>query len=251
MPLVSVITPAYNAARFIGETMASVRAQSLEDWEMIIADDCSSDETCRIVSEATEQDPRIILVQQEKNSGPAATRNAALEKASGRFVAFLDSDDLWLPEKLARQTDFMLREDCAVSYTWYRRLSEDGHTLGRLIEAPASLNYRQCLKNSAIANLTSMIDTSKTGHVRINEIGYRAHDYSLWLSLLRQGHLARCLQEDLARYRSVTGSISSRPGESIHSVWRIYRDIEGLSSAYALWCLLHYACRAALKRRTF
>lgn len=251
MPLVSVITPAYNAARFIGETMASVQAQTLDDWEMIIADDCSRDETCQVVAEAAARDPRIVLVRQAKNSGPAATRNAALARASGRFVAFLDSDDLWLPEKLARQTDFMLREDCAVSYTWYRRISEDGATTGHLIESPASLTYRQVLKNAAIANLTSMIDTAKTGPVRINEAGYRAHDYILWLSLLRQGHRALCLQEDLARYRSVIGSISSPPARSAYWVWRIYRDIEKLSLPYAAWCLAHYASHALLKRRVF
>ena len=251
MPLVSVITPAYNAARFIGQTMASVQAQTLTEWEMIVADDCSGDETCRIVANAAGKDPRIVLVQQNKNSGPAAARNAALERARGRFIAFLDSDDLWMPEKLARQTDFMTREDCAVSYTWYRRVSEDGATLGHVIESPASLTYRQALKNAAIANLTSMIDTAKTGPVRINEAGYRAHDYILWLSLLRQGHRALCLQEDLARYRSVIGSISSPPGRSAYWVWRIYRDIEKLSLPYAAWCLAHYAGHALLKRRVF
>lgn len=251
MPLVSVITPAYDAARFIGETMASVQSQTLTDWEMIVADDCSKDDTCQIVTEASAQDPRIVLVRQEKNAGPAATRNAALERASGRFVAFLDSDDLWLPEKLARQTDFMIREDCAVSYTWYRRISEDSTTTGRVIESPASLTYRQVLKNAAIANLTSMVDTAKTGPIRINEAGYRAHDYILWLSLLRQGHRALCLQEDLARYRSVIGSISSPPARSAYWVWRIYRDIEKLSLPYAAWCLAHYASHALLKRWVF
>ncbi|WP_282607896.1 glycosyltransferase family 2 protein [Pelagibius sp. Alg239-R121] len=251
MPLVSVITPAYNAARFIGETIASVQAQSLQDWEMIIADDCSQDDTCEIVSRFASKDPRIVLVKQDKNSGPAATRNAALQRAGGRFIAFLDSDDLWLQEKLEHQTNFMNIKDCAVSYTWYRRVSEDGKTLGRVIEAPASQTYRQALKNAAIPNLTSMVDTAKTGPIRINEAGFRAHDYILWLSLLRQGHNALCLQEDLARYRSVVGSISSPPARSAYWVWRIYRDIEKLSLPYAAWCLLHYAGHALLKRRVF
>lgn len=251
VPLVSVITPAYKAARFIGETIASVRAQSLQDWEMIIADDCSPDETCKIVSDFAAKDPRIVLVRQETNSGPAAARNAALARASGRYIAFLDSDDLWLQKKLENQINFMKIKDCAVSHTWYRRLSEDGKLLGRVIEAPATLTYSQLLKNSAIGNLTGMIDTSKTGPVRINETGYRAHDYSLWLSLLRQGQKAYCLQEHLACYRAVTGSISSRRKESIESVWLIYRDIEKLSLIRSIWCLLHYAFHAVMKRRVF
>jgi teichuronic acid biosynthesis glycosyltransferase TuaG len=251
VPLVSVITPAYKAARFIGETIASVQAQSFQDWEMIIADDFSPDDTCAIVAALAEKDPRIVLLRREKNCGPAATRNAALARAGGRYIAFLDSDDLWLPEKLEHQIAFMKERDCAVSYTWYRRLSEDGSTLGRVIEAPASQTYRQALKNAAIPNLTSMVDTAKTGRIRINEAGYRAHDYILWLSLLRQGHSALCLQEDLARYRSVGGSISSPPARSAYWVWRIYRDIEQLSLPRAAWCLLHYAGHAVLKRRVF
>lgn len=251
LPLVSVITPAYKAARFIGETIASVKAQSLEDWEMIIADDCSPDETCKIVSELAAKDPRIILVRQESNSGPAAARNAALAHASGRYIAFLDSDDLWLQKKLENQVNFMAIKDCAISYTQYRRLSEDGKTLGRLICPPASQTYGQALKNAAIPNLTSMVDTEKTGPIRINEAGYRAHDYILWLSLLRQGHAAHCLQEDLARYRSVIGSISSSHRRSAYWVWRIYRDIEKLSLPHAAWCLLHYASHALMKRRVF
>lgn len=251
MPLVSIITPAYNAARFIGETIASVQAQSLQDWEMIIADDCSRDETCEIVSGFAAKDPRIQLVRQKTNGGPAAARNAALARASGRYIAFLDSDDLWLQKKLENQINFMAIKDCAVSYTQYRRLSEDGKTLGRLISPPASQTYHEALKNAAIPNLTSMIDTEKTGPIRINEAGFRAHDYILWLSLLRQGHAAFCLQEDLARYRSVVGSISSSHRRSAYWVWRIYRDIEKLSLPYAAWCLLHYAGHALLKRRVF
>lgn len=251
MPLVSVITPAFKAARFIGETIASVQAQSLQDWEMVIADDCSPDETCEIVAGFAAEDPRIRLLRQDRNHGPAAARNAALAQASGRYIAFLDSDDLWLPEKLEKQISFMTLKDCAISYTQYRRLSEDSKTLGHLIRPPASQTYREALKNAAIPNLTSMVDTAKTGPILINEAGYRAHDYILWLSLLRQGHAAHCLQEDLARYRSVVGSISSSHRRSAYWVWRIYRDIEKLSLPYAAWCLAHYAGHALLKRRVF
>lgn len=251
MPLVSVITPAFKAARFIGETIGSVQAQSLEDWEMMIADDCSPDDTCEVVAGFASKDPRIKLIRQDANQGPAAARNAALAQATGRYIAFLDSDDLWLPEKLEKQVDFMAQKDCAISYTCYRRLSEDSRTLGHLIRPPASQTYREALKNAAIPNLTSMVDTEKTGPIRINEAGYRAHDYILWLSLLRQGHTAHCLEEDLARYRSVVGSISSSHSRSAYWVWRIYRDIEKLSLPYAAWCLVHYAGHALLKRRVF
>jgi teichuronic acid biosynthesis glycosyltransferase TuaG len=249
VPRVSIITPAYNAAAHIGETIASVQAQTFEDWEMLIADDASSDDTCAVVAGFAAQDSRLTLIRQAENGGPAVARNAALAEARGRYICFLDSDDLWLPEKLERQLAFMAETGAAVGYTAFRRLSQDGRRVGKVIGVPASLTHEQLLKNTAIATLTVMIDREKTGPFRLTDAGY--DDYILWLELLGRGFTARGLQQDLARYRTVGGSVSSRPRRSIKWVWHIYRDIENLGPVMSLWCLAHYGVRAAIKRLRF
>lgn len=248
-PLVSVITAAYNAEGFIAETIASVQAQSLDDWEMLIADDASSDRTAEIVSAIAARDPRVRLIRLRENGGVARARNAALAQARGRYIAFLDSDDLWLPQKLERQIAFMSAHDAAVSYTAFRRINEDGSSLGRLVQVPARLTYRQLLKNTAIATLTGMVDTAKTGPIRMTEA--RRDDYILWLSLLKRGFTAYGLQEDLARYRVVRGSLSSKPKRSAAWVWDVYRKIEKLGPLHSAWCMAHYGVRAILKRLVF
>jgi teichuronic acid biosynthesis glycosyltransferase TuaG len=248
-PLVSVITAAFNAENFIAETIASVQAQSLTDWEMLVADDASSDRTAAIVRDLAAADPRIRLIGLAENGGVARARNAALAAARGRFIAFLDSDDLWLPQKLERQTRFMFERDAAVSYTGFRRIDEAGGSTGRLVRVPARLTYRQLLKNTAIATLTGMVDTAKTGPLRMTEA--RRDDYILWLSILKRGFIAHGLQEDLARYRVVTGSLSSKPKRSAAWVWNVYRDVEKLALPHAAWCMAHYGARAVLKRLVF
>ncbi|HIC81091.1 MAG TPA: glycosyltransferase family 2 protein [Kiloniellaceae bacterium] len=248
-PLVSVITAAYNAETFIRETIASVRHQTLEDWEMLVADDASGDNTAAIVRDCAATDARVKLVTLQRNGGVAAARNAALAEAKGRFIAFLDSDDLWLPEKLERQVAFMRQRDCAVSYTAFRRINEDGRQLGRLITVPERLTYAQLLKNTAIATLTGMVDTDRTGPIRMTEA--RRDDFILWLSILKRGFVAYGLQEDLARYRVVHGSLSSKPKRSAAWTWSVYREVEKLGLLHASWCMLHYGARAVLKRLVF
>lgn len=248
-PLVSIITPAHNAERFIGETIRSVQAQTMGDWEMLVADDASPDGTRALVEQMAREDPRIRLVALSQNGGPARARNAALAQARGRYVAFLDSDDLWLPAKLERQLAFMREGDYAVSYTAFRRISVDGGRTGRLIQVPKSLSYRQLLKNTAIATLTCVADRQTTGPFEMTDAGY--DDYILWLELLRRGFVAHGLQEDLARYRVVGGSISSKPQRSAAWTWNIYRNIEGLDLVSAAWCMGHYGLRAIAKRLRF
>ena len=248
-PLVSVITAAYNAEAFIGETMAAVQSQTLPDWELLVADDASTDRTAALVEVAAAADPRIRLIRLKHNGGVASARNAALGAARGRFVAFLDSDDLWLPQKLECQVAFMEARDVAVSYTAFRRIDETGRRLGRLVTVPARLTYRQLLRNTAIATLTGMIDTAKTGPIRMTEA--RRDDYILWLSLLKRGFVAHGLQQDLARYRVVRGSLSSKPKRSAAWVWDVYRRVEKLGRLEAAWCMLHYGARAMMKRLVF
>jgi len=143
----------------------------------------------------------------------------------------------------------MQERDAAVSYTSFRRIDETGEQLGRLVKAPSRLTCRQLLKNTAIATLTGMVDTAKTGPIRMTEA--RRDDYILWLSILKRGFVAHGLQEDLARYRVVRGSLSSKPKRSAAWVWDVYRKVEKLNPLHAAWCMAHYGARAVLKRLVF
>ena len=249
MPLVSIITPSWNVERLIGETVESVQAQTLDDWELLIADDCSTDSTAAVIESYAAKDSRIRLIRQPRNGGPALARQAAIEQAKGRFIAFLDSDDLWLPAKLERQIEFARGHRAALSYTAFRRINEDSSITGRLIAVPESLSYDQLLKNTSIATLTALVDRDISGPIAMKNEGY--DDFCLWLSILKPGHLAWGLNEDLARYRVRGVSVSSRPMRSAGWVWRIYRNVERLSVLKSAWCFAHWSARAWLKRRQF
>jgi teichuronic acid biosynthesis glycosyltransferase TuaG len=249
MPLVSIITPSWNVERLIGETIASVQAQTFQDWELLIADDCSTDNTAAVIESFAAKDPRVKLIRQPRNGGPALARQAAIEQAQGRFIAFLDSDDLWLPPKLERQLAFAREHRAALSFTALRRINEDGSVTGRLIAVPSSLTYGQLLKNTSIATLTALVDREISGPIAMKNEGY--DDFCLWLDVLRSGHVAYGLNEDLARYRVRGVSVSSRPLRSAGWVWHIYRNVERLSLLKSAWCFAHWAARAWLKRRQF
>jgi teichuronic acid biosynthesis glycosyltransferase TuaG len=249
MPLVSIIMPSWNVERFIEETIHSVQTQTFQDWELLIVDDCSTDRTPQLVEAIAERDPRVKLIRQPKNGGPALARQASIDHAQGRFLAFLDSDDLWLPSKLERQIAFTREKHAALSYTAFRRIDETGSTTGRLIEVPASLDYDHLLKNTAIATLTTLVDREIAGEVAMKNEGY--DDFCLWLSILKPGHTAFGLNEDLARYRIRGSSVSSRPARSAKWVWHIYRNVEHLSLPKSAWCFAHWGARAWLKRRQF
>ena len=247
--LVSIITPAYRAAAFVQDTIRSAQGQDHTVWEMLIVDDCSPDDTRERVSALARTDARVRLIHQSTNQGPAVARNIALEAANGRFVAFLDSDDLWLPHKLSTQLEFMRTRDAAMSYTEFCRMSPDGTRIGHRISVPPTLTYRQLLCNTAIATSTVMIDQLKTGRVRVPIAPY--DDFAAWLSILRRGHLAHGLQRDLMRYRVVSGSISRSKRRSASWVWITYRRIEGLGRLRSSWCFANYAVRGWLKYRRF
>jgi teichuronic acid biosynthesis glycosyltransferase TuaG len=249
MPLVSIITPSWNVERLIGETIESVQAQTLGDWELLIADDCSTDNTAAVVEGYAAKDSRIRLIRQSRNGGPALARQAAIEHARGRFLAFLDSDDLWLPAKLERQVAFAREHRAALSFTAFRRINETGSVTGRLIPVPASLNYEHLLKNTSIATLTALVDREIAGNIAMKDEPY--DDFCLWLSILKPGHVAHGLNEDLARYRVRGVSVSSRPMRSAGWVWHIYRNVERLSLVKSAWCFAHWSARAWLKRRQF
>ncbi|WP_404445575.1 glycosyltransferase family 2 protein [Sutcliffiella horikoshii] len=245
--LVSVITPSYNAEKFISATIESVRTQTYTNWEMIIVDDCSKDTTREILKEYGELDPRIKPIFLEENSGAAVARNTALKAAKGDYVAFLDSDDLWVPYKLEKQLAFMQKNDYAFTFTAYNLMDENGKPLDKVIDVPKQIDYKGLLKNTIIGCLTVMIDTRKVEPLQMPLIRTR-QDFALWLKVLRQGHIAYGMQEPLANYRIVEGSISSNKLKTAKRNWYVYRKIEKLSLPYASWCFVNYAFYAIKKR---
>jgi teichuronic acid biosynthesis glycosyltransferase TuaG len=247
--LVSIITPAFNSARYVDATISSVRAQSYENWEMLIVDDCSSDNTVEIVERASALDPRVRLIRQLHNGGPAAARNSALMAARGRWIAFLDSDDLWLPQKLELQLAFQLSHSAKITFTAFRRISADGQTTGRLINIPDRVSYQQLLGNTVIATSTVIIDREIAGEFRMKATYY--DDFGCWLDMLRGGDAALGLQYDLMRYRVVSQSVSRNKRNSARQVWRTYRTVEGIGLLRAAWHFVNYAVNGYLKHRRF
>lgn len=247
--LVSIITPAYKAGAFIAETIHSVQKQNYRHWEMLIVDDCSPDNTCDVVEAKMASDPRIRLLRHTDNGGPAKARNTALAQARGRYIAFLDSDDLWLPQKLERQLKFMCEQKAVISFTCFRRISADGSKQGRLVAIPKRLTYGQLLRNTAIATSTAIVDRDLSGPFAMKLTYY--DDFTLWLDLLKRGFVAHGLREDLMRYRVLGKSVSRNKGKSARMVWNTYRQVEGLGVVFASWCFVNYAFRAFLKYRAF
>ncbi|KGX87207.1 glycosyltransferase family 2 protein [Pontibacillus litoralis] len=242
-PLISVVTPAYNAERFIAETIESVMKQTYTNWEMIIVDDCSMDQTVDIVQSYQEQDPRIQLIRLQHNSGSAVARNTAMDHARGRYIAFLDSDDLWIPQKLTKQLAFMQTKDIAFSFTEYVRIQQDGTRTQAIVKAPQCVGYDDLMKRCVIGCLTVMIDRDKIGDIKMVNIRTR-QDYVYWLTLTKRGFLAYGLPEVLSEYRLVSNSISSNKWKAAKQNWYVFRQIEQQSLWKSMWYFSHYAIRS-------
>ena len=248
LPSVSIITPAYNAARFLDATIRSVAEQSFSDWEMIVVDDCSPDETPAIAERWAKRDPRVRLIRMSKNAGPGAARNEALAEAQGRYVAFLDGDDLWRPQKLEVQISFMKETGATFSFTGYSIIDEQGRPVGRCVRAPERVDYRALLRNTIIGCLTVVLDRAQLEPLRMPML--RQHeDLTLWYDILKRGIVARGISQDLALYRIRRGSASRNKLRSALHMWKVYREVEGLSVPEALECFTSYAWRACLKNR--
>ncbi|PYZ92541.1 glycosyl transferase [Salipaludibacillus keqinensis] len=238
-PVVSVITPSYNSAQYISETINSVLAQTYPDWEMIIVDDCSKDQTVQIIKDFQRKDNRIKLIQLEKNQGAAVARNTAIRASQGRFLAFLDSDDQWMPEKLEKQRHFMESNEIAFSFTQYVTIDEAGNRIGLGDEIPERIKYNQLIKRNMIGCLTVMLDKEKIGEIEMVNIRTR-QDYVLWLDLCKRGYIAYSMKEPLALYRRQEQSISSNKMAMAKQNWKVYRQIEQLSLMKSSWYFLHY-----------
>ncbi len=235
--LVSIITPSYNTAEYIAETIKSVQAQTYSNWEMLIVDDCSTDSTDEVVTEFL-SDTRIRYLKKLKNSGAAISRNYALREAKGKWIAFLDSDDIWLPEKLEKQISFMEKNGYHFSYTYYEEIDDQSSPLGIMVTGPKKITKHGMYNYCWIGCLTVMYDAEFIGLIQIENIK-KNNDYAMWLKVCKK---ADCflLEETLAKYRrGRVGSISTH-GYSTLIKWhyRLYRicDDKNAVSAAILTC---------------
>lgn len=267
--LVSIVMPAYNAESFIAEAVASVNGQTYPHWNLIVVDDCSRDGTVRVAREWAERDPRIKVLSSPANGGSAASRNLGLSRCAGRYVAFLDADDVWMAEKLEKQLAFMTRRNAGFSFTAYQKFGSAGPR--GVIGARPSVSWRDMLKGSRIGCSTVMLDTRVHPQIRfptgpgrredqalwssffdaerrmdLIERGGR-EDYVLWLSLLRHGEPAHGLDEPLTRYRVHGASKTAHKLRAVIAQWVVYRDVEKIPRLSAAWYLGHYAVRGVIK----
>ncbi len=244
--LISIITPVYNSEKYIAETIESVLAQSYSNWEMIIVDDCSTDKSREIIRKFVEKDSRIHLIEFDENSGTGKARNIALQNANGRFVAFLDSDDMWMPEKLDKQIRFMTENHYPISFTSYKLVDENGNDLHRVIRVMKSVNLHQYLKNTIIGYSSSMIDLRLIGSFQIADIRIRV-DTQVWINLLKKGFVAYGLNEVLMIYRIHKQAISANKLYAAKETWNLYYHVEKLGFFKSVFYFGNYACNAFKK----
>lgn len=246
--LVSIIVPVYNAGAYIEETIAMVRSQTYENWELILVDDCSKDDGRRKIEGLLPEDKRIRLIARPVNEGAARARNAGINAAAGRYIAFLDADDVWLPDKLERELSFMEEKQAAFVFTSYEFGDENARGTGKTVHAPAELVYEKALSRTVIFTSTVLLDTKKTGREIIRMPEIKSEDTATWWKLLRSGFTAYGLDEILVIYRRPAKSLSSNKLEAIRRIWNLYRKQEGLSFCRSGYYLFFWAVRATWRR---
>ena len=245
--LVSIITPVYNAEEFIVQTIESVQAQTYSDWELLLIDACSTDSSAELIKSFTDNDNRIRYVKLNKNSGAAVTRNTGLAMAKGRYIAFLDSDDIWKAQKLEKQMELIKEKDIGFVFTSYRYVMQDGSPMSKVARAPEKIDYNGLLKNTIIGCSTVLIDKKLIGDFRMANVR-RGQDTATWLQLLKKTDYAYGIYDDLVWYRVVSGSLSDNKFTAIKRTWNTYRNVEHLSLPKAMYVFVFYAYNAVKKR---
>lgn len=243
--LVSIIMPNYNGAKYLTDTINSVLAQTYTNWELVFVDDCSKDDSIELIKSFG--DKRIRVLKNEVNSGAAVTRNYALREARGRWMAFLDSDDIWESEKLERQISFMVENNYAFTLTDYEVIDDTNKTVSHFVPSKDVFTYRDILKHNQIGCLTVIYDTDKLGRVFMPTNAERREDFACWLSILRSGTDAYCLHECLSKYKVHSNSVSSNKFKMIKYQWRVYKRVEGLSFLKACYYMASWALTGLFK----
>lgn len=243
--LVSIIMPAYNSGKYIKESINSVINQTYENWELLIIDDCSQDDTKRIIESYSMSNSKIQFLKLSENSGAAVARNLGVKKASGKYIAFLDSDDLWYEKKLEKQVKFMKKNNYYFTCTAYSKIDESSQLLNQIVVPKQISAYDDLLKNNA-GNSTVMYDCSKIGKTFIPDIKKR-NDYVMWLSVIKKNKYLYGITEVLSSHRVREGSLSGNKLSLVKYHWIVYRKIEELSLIKSLKLIIYWITKGILK----
>lgn len=248
--VVSIVVPVYHAEKYIEMTMDSVRMQTYKDWELLLIVDDPQDPTIEIITKYIEDraEDRIHIYIQEENKGAALARNRGVAEAKGRYIAYLDADDLWQPDKLEKELAFIRKKDVAFAFTGYEFADENGNGLGKVVSVPEKLVYKKALKNTTIFTSTVMFDTEKIDKTLLVMPNIKSEDTALWWKILRSGYDAYGLNENLVYYRRPAVSLSSNKFVAIKRIWNLYRKEEKLSVPYSCYNFCFWAVRAVLRR---
>ena len=249
--LVSVVVPVYNAAKFIADTVLSVKSQTYKNWELILVDDGSSDDSLDLMRKLAEEVGdigKIHIVESPGNMKAARARNLGVSHANGRYIAFLDADDLWFSDKLEKQIALMNEKDCAFSFTGYEFADEDGIGVQKIVRVPEKINYNKAIKNTTIFTSTVIFDLTKLTKEDIKMPEVESEDSATWWKVLKIVPYAYGLNEALTLYRRASDSLSSNKLICLRRTWRLYRNVEHFSLIKSAYCFMWYLIHATIRR---
>ena len=247
--MVSIIVPVYNAVKYIETTIDMVSRQTYKDWELILVDDASTDGSADLIEKiVASQGKRVRLIRKSVNEGAAAARNTGIDASAGRYIAFLDADDVWMPDKLQKQIAFMEETGAAFSFHSYEFGDDKANPTGKVVRAPKKLTFRQALSRTVIFTTTVMFDTEKIDMEIIHMPQVPSEDTATWWRILKSGYVAYGLDENLAIYRRPARSLSSNKFIAIQRIWFLYRNIADLSVIQSVYYFIGWAVRATLRR---
>lgn len=245
---VSIVVPVYNCEKFIIDTIRSVQAQSYTNWELILVNDCSRDESASLIAREAEKDSRIRLVNQPENLGAAKARNRGVDEATGSYLCYLDADDLWESSKLERELDFLKEKQAGFVFTGYEFADENGAGLGKIVKVPERITYRQALGNTTIFTSTVMMDLTKISKIDCKMPVIASEDTACWWQILKKYKEGYGLNENLVKYRRAGKSLSSNKLVAIKRIWNLYREQEKLNVVASAYYFILWAFRAVFRR---
>jgi len=250
MAQISIVVPVYNAGKYIKQTVDMVRRQTFTDWELILVEDCSKDNSAQVLRtlENELQDSRIRVIYKEKNEGAARARNTGIDEVRGRYLAFLDADDIWMEDKLEKELAFMQEKHAAFVFTAYEFGDENAVGTGKFVRVPDTLTYRKALSRTIIFTSTTMFDLSVLGKDLVKMPAVPSEDTATWWKILREGYTAYGYPGVTTIYRRPPQSLSSNKGTAIYRIWYLYREVEKLPLLTSVICFVGWAFRATLRR---
>lgn len=250
--LVSIITPVYNAEKYLKQTIESVQKQTYQNYELILVDDKSTDNSLEIIKQYAKENDKIKYYKLEQNSGTAIARNKALNMSKGRFIAYLDADDKWKNDKLEKQINYMVKNNYYFTCTDYEKIKENGSSLKKIIKMPEKINYELYIRNTIIQTVGVMIDTKYINKKLLEMPNLRRRqDAATWCQILKSGYFCYRVPEVLSYYRCYSKSLSSNKFKSVKGTWYLYRKIEKLPFLKSCWCFTGYVFNAIKKRIYF